>query len=364
MKKLVILIALGLVVILAGVYMLSRPGEPTTTNVDMLDTNQVTEITTKEVAYFPGANGYFVRPADTMAYPGVVMIHENRGLRPETRQAAEMLAKEGYLVLAVDLLGGTAEDQTGARALTAKFKQDVGTANMRAAAQYLRDNGATKIASLGWCFGGRQSVELAISGEKLDATLVYYGGNMATSTERLAPIKWPVLGIFGDQDQAIPVSMVRTFESSLNTLGVTNEIYIYPGVGHAFANPSGANYAPEATKDAWGKTVAFLKKHLSAAPTGQPIGGEREANGCLGPAGYSFDERVGACTRGWELTDDIAAAAKKAVDLVGAGYALTVVKFNSYEEPGAYDIVLERGEERTTQTVYIRNGKASVTTPR
>jgi carboxymethylenebutenolidase len=126
----------------------------------------------------------------------------------------------------------------------------------------LREQGAKKIASLGWCFGGRQSVELAISGEQLDATIVYYGGNMATTAERLAPIKWPVLGIFGDQDQAIPLEMVQAFETSLTELGVQHEIHIYPGVGHAFANPSGANYAPEATMDAWDKTLAFLRAHL------------------------------------------------------------------------------------------------------
>jgi carboxymethylenebutenolidase len=232
-------------------------------NADMLDGGNIAQIVTQtDVEYFPGARGYFVRPEKEGSYPGVVMIHENRGLRPEIKQTAEQLAKEGYLVLAVDLLGGVAEDQTGARALTANFNQATGTQNMRSAAAYLRERGADKIASLGWCFGGRQSVELAISGETLDATVVYYGGNMATSTERLRPIKWPVLGIFGDQDQAIPVTMVRHFEASLKELGVENEIYIYPGVGHAFANPSGMNYAPEATKDAWAKTVAFLKKHL------------------------------------------------------------------------------------------------------
>jgi carboxymethylenebutenolidase len=133
---------------------------------------------------------------------------------------------------------------------------------MQAAVAYLKEKGATKIASLGWCFGGRQSVALAISGEPLDATIVYYGGNMASTVEELRPIKWPVLGVFGDKDQAIPVEKVKEFESSLNTLGIENEIYIYPGVGHAFANPSGMNYAPEETKDAWSKTTAFLDKHL------------------------------------------------------------------------------------------------------
>ncbi len=85
---------------------------------------------------------------------------------------------------------------------------------------------------------------------------------MATTTERLAPIKWPVLGIFGDKDQVIPVETVKTFESSLKTLGIPNEVHIYPGVGHAFANPSGANYAPEATMDAWKKTLSFLETNL------------------------------------------------------------------------------------------------------
>ncbi len=232
-------------------------------NADMMQTNNTSAIVVEDnVEYFAGAKGYFVRPEAQGNYPGVVMIHENRGLRPEIRQTAKNLAKEGYMVLAVDLLGGVAEDQTGARALTAKFNQQTGIENMKAATVYLRSKGAQKIGSLGWCFGGKQSVELAISGEPLDATVVYYGGGMATTTERLAPIKWPVLGIFGGADQAIPVEMVQAFEASLNTLGVENEIHIYPGVGHAFANPSGMNYAPTETMDAWGKTLNFLNNNL------------------------------------------------------------------------------------------------------
>src|SRR3989344_9126653 len=75
----------------------------------------------EDVSYFEGANGYFVRPVGDGSYPGVVMIHENRGLRAEIRKAAEDLAKEGYLVLAVDLLGAPVETQEEARALTSKF---------------------------------------------------------------------------------------------------------------------------------------------------------------------------------------------------------------------------------------------------
>ena len=109
--------------------------------------------------------------------------------------------------------------------------------------------------------GGGQSLQLALSGEPLDAKVIYYGA-LVTDESRLSRIKWPVLGIFGDKDQSIPVATVNEFASALDRLGIKNEIYIYPGVGHAFANPSGENYAPNETKDAWNKTVAFPNKYL------------------------------------------------------------------------------------------------------
>ncbi len=85
------------------------------------------------------------------------------------------------------------------------------------------------------------------------------------------------------------------------------------------------------------------------------IGGQRDAHGCLTPAGFAYDEEVGACIRAFEMTPGIKKAAQIAVAKTGPGYALTVVSFNSYEEAGAYDIMLERGVERAKQTVYIRN---------
>lgn len=92
------------------------------------------------------------------------------------------------------------------------------------------------------------------------------------------------------------------------------------------------------------------------------IGGSRDVNGCLTPAGYAFDEEVGACIRAFDMTPDIKAAAGLAVKSIGRAYALTVVSFNSYEEVGAYDIMFEKGEEREKTTVYIRGGKV-VTKP-
>lgn len=116
---------------------------------------------------------------------------------------------------------------------------------------------SSRIASLGWCFGGGHSLQLALNTEKpLAATVIYYG-NLVTNQTELAEITWPVLGVFGSEDQSIPVDTVNQFDAALDANGVTNEIYIYEGVGHAFANPSGDNYAPEETADAWEKTLDF-----------------------------------------------------------------------------------------------------------
>lgn len=235
------------------------------TNSQMMKKEGKYQVIATDISYFSDAQGYYAYPAEEGQYPGVVMIHEWWGLNDNIKDMAKQLASEGYNVLAVDLYNGeVAQTPDQARALTGGINQAEAVQNMQAAVDFLQAQNSSKIASLGWCFGGRQSVELATSGEQLDATIVYYGGGMATSTEQLAPINWPVLGVFGDQDQSIPVAMVNDFEQSLNTLNIENEIYMYEGVGHAFANPSGGNYAPEPTMDAWEKTLSFLEKHLSS----------------------------------------------------------------------------------------------------
>lgn len=236
------------------------------TNSDMLADQDVAQLKIADVEYFSGAKGYFVTPEAAGNYPGVVMIHENKGLNDGIRAMARELAKEGYAVLAVDLFEGkVVTTQEDARALTSALDKPKAIENLRAAAAYLRGRGSVKIASLGWCFGGGQSMQLALSGEDIAATVIYYG-QLVTDRPALATIKWPVLGIFGDKDQAISVENVNQFDAALDELGIKNEIYMYPGVGHAFANPSGANYAPAETKDAWEKTVAFLKANLADGP--------------------------------------------------------------------------------------------------
>lgn len=260
-------------VVIAGVLYLRRdavPGlsgtpetspAPTIHNSEMLASEGRFPITKESVNYFEDRQGYLAKPSQPGTYPGVVMIHENRGINEYVRAMADQLAKEGYVVLAVDLFGKSVATQEEARALTANFDQAVATQNLQTAVDYLRAQGVSKVASLGWCFGGAQSLQLAVSGTPLDATVVYYG-RLITDSNQLDNIRWPVLGVFGNQDQSISVESVNQFDQALDALNIENEIYIYSGVGHAFANPSGMNYAAEPTKDAWAKTVSFLNKHL------------------------------------------------------------------------------------------------------
>ena len=221
--------------------------------------------------YDQNSMGYLVYPINdtNQKLPAVIMVHEWWGLYDNIKNMANMLAKEGYVVLAIDLYNGTvATDSNSARELSSSVANNpsAAIANMQSAVKYvssLENVNGSRIASLGWCFGGGQSLQLALNSQDhpLAATIIYYG-NLVNDTEALSKIKWPILGIFGDQDQSIPVNSVKQFEQALNKIGVTNEIYIYPGVGHAFANPSGDNYAPKETADAWQKTVAFLNKYL------------------------------------------------------------------------------------------------------
>src|ERR671910_1760729 len=257
---------------------MTTPSIPTIMTISSVSNNfntssNIQTIQNTTVNYYDNASGYLVYPVlnpnnNTQKLPAVIMIHENRGLNDNIKDTADILAKQGYVVLAVDLFEGeVTADPNRARELSSSVRNNPGIAieNMQSAVRYLTSlenvNGS-RIASIGWCFGGGQSLQLALNSEEhpLAATVIYYG-NLVNDTESLSKIKWPVLGIFGDQDQSIPVDSVKQFEQVLNEIGVINEIYIYPGVGHAFANPSGDNYAPKETADAWKKTLAFLDKY-------------------------------------------------------------------------------------------------------
>lgn len=217
-----------------------------------------------DVNYFEEYTGYLAAPTNQdEIYPGIIIIHEWWGLNENIKQTAENLASHGYVVLAVDLYGrpaATVADE--ARQLISSYDPDKGVSNMNGAVKFLEENyGVSKTASIGWCFGGGQSLNLALHNTDMDATIIYYG-SLVSDKEQLSSISWPVLGIFAGLDQGITIESVNEFEQALDDLGIQNEIHIYPDAQHGFANPSGQRYAPEETKDAWEKTLEFLSANL------------------------------------------------------------------------------------------------------
>jgi carboxymethylenebutenolidase len=223
------------------------------------------EVTYGEVGGKP-LRGYYARPRSAQgALPGVIVIQEWWGLNDNIKAMTRRLAGEGYQALAVDLYGGQKADTPDAamKLMNAVLQNmPAGEENMRRAVTYLEGKGATKLGVIGWCFGGGWSLATALlAPNKIGATVIYYG-HLETDPAKLATIKSPILGFFGAQDQSIPVATVKEFESALKKLGKPVEIHIYEGAGHAFANPSGGNYRPEAAKDSWQRTTAFFARHL------------------------------------------------------------------------------------------------------
>jgi carboxymethylenebutenolidase len=218
------------------------------------------EVLSSEVNYFENRTGFYAEPKTPGDYPGIIMIHEWWGLNDHIKESAKTLSAQGYRVLAVDLFGSVAATPVGAIAQTKGLDQEKAIENMKAAKKFLSSKGSIKIGSLGWCFGGAQSLQIAVN-EKLDATVIYYG-DLIEDKEKLKKINSPVLGIFGATDAIIPVEKVNLFGTNLKELNIQNEIKIYDGVGHAFANPTGLSFAPNETKDAWIKTLDFLNKNL------------------------------------------------------------------------------------------------------
>jgi carboxymethylenebutenolidase len=227
--------------------------------------------------------GYLATPEGASDdVPGVIVIHEWWGLNDNIRAMAEKLAGEGYAALAVDLYHGeSATTSDGAMELVRSVDEQQAKDNLRQAYDFLEERGAPRIGAIGWCFGGGWSLQTALLHPKeLDADVIYYG-RLVTTPDVLAALEMPIMGHFGAEDSSIPPDAARAFERTLDQVGVTNHIYVYEGAGHAFANPSGERYQPEAAKQAWERTRSFLAEHLKGdAGDGMEEGasGEMAAN--------------------------------------------------------------------------------------
>ena len=212
--------------------------------------------------------GYLAAPEKDGPFPGVVVIHENRGLNEHTRDVARRLAIEGFVALAPDALarlGGTSTmaDPDAARTAIGTLTPDQIRADLDAALVYLgaQSNVAKgKLGSVGFCWGGARSFLLATN-DKVKAAVVFYGS--APDAEAIAKIQAPVLGLYGATDERI-TSKVPEVAAQMKEAGKSYDYKIYDGAGHAFFNDTGERYNPEAAADAWPKAVAFLRENLKA----------------------------------------------------------------------------------------------------
>jgi carboxymethylenebutenolidase len=239
-------------------------------------TDTVTYTTTEEGE---PVTGYLAAPAhadsvlnahgmdpSTDRLPGLVVIHEWWGLNDNVRTATRRLAGQGYRALAVDLYqGATARSSDSARALMqrAMGRQESLMANLGDAHDYLRtEAGAPRVAVMGWCFGGGRTYDaVAAAPTGYDAAVAYYGNPESMTTDVLRKTTTPILAHFGRKDQAISIETARDFQSRFEDAGAAGAIHFYDA-GHAFANPSGGNYEPEAAQQAWSRTTDFLARHL------------------------------------------------------------------------------------------------------
>lgn len=219
---------------------------------------------------FSGATGpvraYSARPKGETRLPGVVVIHENRGLNPHIEDVARRVAAEGYIAVAPDALspfGGTPEDPNEARPLFQKLDREANIKNFVAAVEYLKTNPQStgKIGCMGFCWGGGVTNQVAVNCPDLAAAVPFYG--IQPAPEDVPKIKAAMLIHYAGNDERINAG-IPAFEEALKKAAVEYKIYMYEGAGHAFFNDTGSRYNQEAADLAWQRTIAFFKEKLKA----------------------------------------------------------------------------------------------------
>lgn len=212
-----------------------------------------------------GTKAYLSLPPGAKApLPAVIVIHEWWGLNDNIKHWSDRLAADGYAALAVDLYGGkVATTPDEAMAAMKAVKDDEAMKVLLAARDFLGKDErvkATKVASIGWCFGGGWSLSLARKAPDLTAAVIYYG-RLTTEPEDLKPIHASLMGIFGNKDQSIPPETVNQFDEALAKAGVKHQIFRYDAE-HAFANPSNPHYDETSAAAAWSHVRPFLAEQL------------------------------------------------------------------------------------------------------
>lgn len=219
--------------------------------------------------YYPGKSGdikaYFAEKKSDSKQPGVIVIHENRGLNPHIEDVTRRMALEGFIALAPDALsplGGTPPDPDEARDLIGKLDSQETIQNFIAAAQYLKTHPRTtgKVGVIGFCWGGGMANQLAVQTQDIQASVPYYG--MQPEAIDVPKIKCALLLHYAGLDDRINKG-IPEYEAALKSAGIDYRLYMYEGANHAFNNDTNASrYHPEAANLAWKRTIDFLSEKL------------------------------------------------------------------------------------------------------
>ena len=210
-------------------------------------------------------SGLLVKPAGaTGKLPGVLVVHENRGLNPYIADVARRVAVAGYVAFAPDGLspqGGYPGTDDAGREMQAKIEPAKLMEDFFAAYGFLSGHESVKgkVGCVGFCYGGGVCNALAVAFPDLAASVPFYGRQ--PRAEDVAKIEAPLLLHYAELDQGINAGW-PAYEAALKAAGKSYEAYIYPAVAHGFHNDTTPRYDEAAAKLAWERTVTFFKKHL------------------------------------------------------------------------------------------------------
>jgi carboxymethylenebutenolidase len=214
--------------------------------------------------------GYLARPMKAGQYPGLIVIHENRGLDDHVRDVTRRFAKEGYVALAPDFLsrqGGTltANPKGGGLPNIRELAPSQGVVeDTDAGIRYLGvlpDVRRDRMGVVGFCWGGGMAFITATQLPQLKAVVVYYGAS-PSPLELVKGIQAPVLANYGEKDPNINKGIPDT-EAAMKKYGKTYDYRIFPGAQHAFNNDTNPErYDAKAATEAWARTMQFFSKNL------------------------------------------------------------------------------------------------------
>ena len=210
--------------------------------------------------------GYLVLPAGAEGpVPGVVVVHENRGLNPYIEDVARRVAKAGFAALAPDGLssvGGYPGNDERGRELQAKVDPEKLMNDFFAAIEFLLADARTtdKVGITGFCYGGGVSHAAAVAYPELAAAVPFYGRQ--ARPEDVPRIQAPLLIHFAETDEHVNATW-PAYEAALEAAGTEYEAHVYPGTQHGFHNDSTPRYDEAAAKLAWERTIAWFRRHLA-----------------------------------------------------------------------------------------------------